>query len=341
MDKIRLGRTNLMASRSGFGALPIQRVSFEEARKLLQKAYSAGINFFDTAHGYTDSEEKMGYALSHVRKEIIIATKSPASDKATMLKHLEQSLRSLKTDYIDIYQVHNPENLPDLDEPEGLYSGLLEAKKKGMIRFIGITNHRLNKAMEAVISGLYDTVQFPLSSLSSDEDLKLVAECKKRDVGFIAMKAMSGGLITNAASTFTFLRQYDNVLPIWGIQRESELDEFISYEKNPPLLDEKMAEIIKKDRQELAGAFCRGCGYCMPCPVGIPIQVAARMSLLVKRSPYEGFLSEEWKGKMELIESCLECNQCRQQCPYELDTPSMLKKQLIEYREFYNTNKAL
>lgn len=339
MKKIKLGRTNLMVSRVGFGALPIQRISLEEAAYLLRKAYDNGINFFDTARGYTDSEEKIGYALSDVRPNIIIATKSHAKDKKTLFENLETSLKNLKTDYIDIYQLHNPPELPDPDDPDGLYSGLLEARQKGMIRFIGITNHRLNVAMDAVTSGLYDTIQFPLSSLSSDEDVKLVKEAGKYDIGFIAMKPLSGGLITRVAATFAFLSQFDNVVPIWGIQRKWELDEFIRLENNPPALDDNMWKVIEQDRKELQGAFCRGCGYCLPCPADIPIPFAARMSLLLKRAPYQGYLSDEWNERMERIERCTGCGHCRAHCPYGLDTPALLKTNLKEYREFRALHK--
>ena len=339
MKKIKLGRTNLMVSRVGFGALPIQRISLEEAAYLLRKAYDNGINFFDTARGYTDSEEKIGYALSDVRPNIIIATKSHAKDKKTHFENLETSLKNLKTDYIDIYQLHNPPELPDPDDPDGLYSGLLEARQKGMIRFIGITNHRLNVAMDAVTSGLYDTIQFPLSSLSSDEDVKLVKEAGKYDIGFIAMKPLSGGLITRVAATFAFLSQFDNVVPIWGIQRKWELDEFIRLENNPPALDDNMWKVIEQDRKELQGAFCRGCGYCLPCPADIPIPFAARMSLLLKRAPYQGYLSDEWNERMERIERCTGCGHCRAHCPYGLDTPALLKTNLKEYREFRALHK--
>jgi len=328
-----------MVSRVGFGALPIQRISLEEAAYLLRKAYDNGINFCDTARGYTDSEEKIGYALSDVRPNIIIATKSHAKDKKTHFENLETSLKNLKTDYIDIYQLHNPPELPDPDDPDGLYSGLLEARQKGMIRFIGITNHRLNVAMDAVTSGLYDTIQFPLSSLSSDEDVKLVKEAGKYDIGFIAMKPLSGGLITRVAATFAFLSQFDNVVPIWGIQRKWELDEFIRLENNPPALDDNMWKVIEQDRKELQGAFCRGCGYCLPCPADIPIPFAARMSLLLKRAPYQGYLSDEWNERMERIERCTGCGHCRAHCPYGLDTPALLKTNLKEYREFRALHK--
>lgn len=340
MATMRLGRTNIATCRSGFGALPIQRVDFNTAASLLLKAYDNGINFFDTARAYSDSEEKIGQALSGVRNHIYIATKSMAKDKKSLLQDVETSLRMLKTDTIDIYQLHNPPVLPDYDDPEGLYQGLLEAQAKGYIRFIGLTSHRLSLAQEAVRDRRFDTIQFPLSSLSSEDDLKLINLCKENDIGLIAMKAMSGGLITNAASTFAFLRQFDNVLPIWGIQHEWELDEFIAYENNPPFLDQTMLEIIAKDRSQLAGTFCRGCGYCQPCPVEIPIEFAARISLLLARAPYQGFLTGEFKAQMERINDCTDCNHCKDNCPYGLDTPNLLKYMLEEYNRFYASHKA-
>ena len=341
MDKIRLGRTNLLVSKSGFGALPIQRVSFDEAGPILRKAYDNGINFFDTARSYTDSEEKIGRTLSDVRQNIIIATKSPAKDKKTLLDNLNVSLDKLKTDHVDIFQLHNPADLPDPEDPDSLYAGLLEAKKQGKVRFIGISNHSIEKAIKAAESGFYDTVQFPLNALSSDEDLKLINVCKEKDIGVIAMKALSGGLLSNAAVAFAFLRQYDNVVPIWGIQRMEELDEFIALEQNPPMMNEEMWKLIQKDRLELSGKFCRSCGYCMPCPTGIQIREAARISLLLKRSPYQRFLQESFREKMDLINNCTGCGRCKKKCPYGLDIPNLLKQELKKYYEFYNAHKNI
>jgi uncharacterized protein len=340
MDRMKLGRTGLNVGRSGFGALPIQRISFEEAGKLLIKAYENGIDFFDTARAYSDSEEKIGNSLSGVRKNIVIATKTSASDAKGFYEQLETSLRNLRTDYIDIYQLHNPAKMPEPEDPSGLYDALLDVKKRGLVRFIGLSNHRLDVALKASASGLYDTIQFPLSTLSSEEDIKLIEACRKSNTGLIAMKALSGGLITNAASAFAFLRQFDNVLPIWGIQREAELDEFLSLEKNPPILDEEMMRLINHDREELTGSFCRSCGYCMPCPAGIPISNAARMSLLLRRAPYQNYLSDEWRDRMELIDGCINCGQCKKRCPYGLDTPELLRRMLEDYREFYNSHKS-
>jgi uncharacterized protein len=339
MKTIRLGRTGLMVSKPAFGVLPLQRVEMDEAVRILRKAYDQGINFYDTARAYSDSEEKIGRALSGVRKNIIIATKTQARKKETLEKHLETSLKTLRTDYIDIYQFHNNEKLPDREDPESLYEAMLKAKEKGLIRFIGITNHRRPVALEAAASSLFDTIQFPLSLLATDEDLKLVEACQKADLGFIAMKALSGGLITNIPAAVAFLNQFENIVPIWGIQRETELDQFIELEKNPPRLDEEMLKAIEKDRIDLGGDFCRGCGYCMPCPVEIPINMAARLSLLLMRSPYQRFLEEDWKAEMMKIEDCTECGNCKDQCPYNLNTPELLRKNLEFYREFYIKHK--
>lgn len=334
MEYTRLGRTGLTVSRTGFGALPIQRISFEDAKSILRKAFDNGINIFDTARAYTDSEEKMGYALSDVRKQIIIATKTFATDSKTLAEHLETSLRKLKTDYIDIYQLHNPKTIEEVQRTEPLYEGLLQAKQKGMIRFIGITNHSIHAAIQAAESGLFDTIQFPLNHLSSEIDLELVKICKDLDIGVLAMKGMSGGLIKNAAVSFAFLRQYENIVPLWGVQRMSELDEFIGLESNPPIMDQKMMQMMEEERVELAGDFCRGCGYCLPCGVGIDIPIAARISLLLGRAPYKQFITTERKENMRHIHDCIQCGECKARCPYGLDTPNLLKRELGKYEDF-------
>ena len=334
MNKVRLGRTEITVNKNAFGALPVQRVDADYAKLLLRKAYENGFDFFDTARSYTDSEYKLGISLSDVRDNIIIATKTPAKNADEFWRDLETSLDLLKTDHIDIFQFHNPSFCPKPDDGTGLYEAMLEAKKQGKIHFIGITNHRLHIAKEAVLSGLYDTLQFPFCYLATDEEIKLVKLCKEKDVGFIAMKALSGGLITNSKAAYAYLAEFDNVLPIWGIQRETELDEFIELNSNPSFMDEEIKAIIEKDRKELMGEFCRGCGYCMPCPMGIEINNCARMSLLLRRSPSIGHLSESGREKMKKIESCIECGLCKSKCPYGLDTPNLLKKNYEDYKTF-------
>ena len=333
MLTVTLGKTGITSPKNAFGALPVQRVSEEYAAMLLRKAYDAGIRFFDTARAYSDSEKKIGLALSDVRDKIFIATKTMATTVDGFWDQLETSLELLKTDYIDIYQFHNPSFCPKPGDGSGLYEAMLEAKEQGKIRHIGITNHRLSVAEEAVKSGLYETLQFPFCYLATDKDVELVKLCKEHNVGFIAMKALSGGLITKSDAAYAWLAQYDNVLPIWGVQRESELDEFLSYMDNPPELTAELSAIIEKDRSELIGSFCRGCGYCMPCPVGIEINNCARMAQLIRRSPSANWLTEDYQKKMLNIENCIGCGHCKSKCPYGLDTPELLKQNLADYKD--------
>lgn len=334
MQTVTLGKTGLTVSKNGFGALPIQRISKKEAVYLLQKAFYYGINYFDTARWYTDSEEKLGAAFAYTRDKIIISTKTGAENAEQFFKDLDTSLSMLQTDYIDIYQFHNPAFCPKPGDESGLYDAMLEAKKQGKIRHIGITNHRLAVAGEAIASGLYETLQFPFSYLASEADLQLVEACRQANMGFIAMKALSGGLINDSATAYAYLAQFDNVAPIWGVQRENELDEFISYQENPPKLTEEMQKKIEKDREQLSGDFCRGCGYCMPCPAGIEINNCARMSLMLRRAPKESYLTKEWQEKMKKIESCLHCNKCMSRCPYGLDTPKLLERNYEDFKTF-------
>lgn len=340
METVVLGRSGLRVCKNGFGALPIQRISKKEAVYLLQKAFDNGFDYFDTARWYTDSEEKLGEAFAGVRDKIVISTKTGAEDAEQFWKDLDTSLTLLKTDYIDIYQFHNPAFCPRPEDGTGLYEAMEKAVRQGKIRHIGITNHRLSVAKEAVASGLYETLQFPFSYLASEEEVKLVEACRKENMGFIAMKALSGGLITDAAAAYAYLAQFDNVAPIWGIQRESELDEFISCQKNPPVMTEEILQKIEQDKAQLSGDFCRGCGYCMPCPAGIEINNCARMSLLLRRAPQEGYLSAGWREKMKKIENCIHCNQCRKKCPYGLDTPKLLAKNYEDYISFAEREDA-
>ena len=248
---------------------------------------------------------------------------------------LETSLSELGTDYIDLYQFHNPAVCPKPGDGSGMYEAMLEAKAQGKIRHIGITNHRQQTALDAIESGLYETLQFPFNYLATPEDEDIVRKCREADMGFIAMKGMSGGLITQSAAAFAFLDQpkYSHVLPIWGVQRESELDEFLSYMINPPEMTAEIKRIIESDRNQLIGDFCRGCGYCMPCPVGIEINNCARMSLMIRRAPQSAQMTPAMQEKMMKIDDCLHCGQCSSRCPYGLDTPLLLEKNLADYKE--------
>ena len=233
---------------------------------------------------------------------------------------------------MDIYQFHNPAFCPKPGDGSGLYEAVEEAKAQGMVRHIGITNHRLAVAHEAIDSGLYETLQFPFSYLSSEKELELVRLCREHHMGFIAMKGLAGGLITNYRAAFAYISQFDNVLPIWGIQKMSELEEWLSCMDQPPAMDEELSRFIEKEKTELTGDFCRGCGYCMPCPAGIEINSCARMSLMVRRAPSAQWLNEHWQENMKKIEDCLHCGQCMEKCPYELNTPELLQKNYEDYK---------
>lgn len=334
-NTVRLGKTELIVNKNGFGALPIQRISDAEAVKILRKAYENGINFFDTARFYTDSEHKIGMALGDVREKVIIASKTMALTGDGLWADLKVSLQELNTDYIDLYQFHNTPFCPVPGGKDGLYDAAMTAKEEGKIRHLGITNHRLAVAQEAIVSGLYETLQFPLSYLSGEKDEALVAQCKAANMGFIAMKALSGGLLQNARAVWAYQNQFDNVVPIWGIQREAELDEFLACAASCPTMDDAaVKQVIEADRQALCGEFCRGCGYCLPCPVGIEINTCARMSLFLQRSPIEPLISPEGQAKMKKVEDCIHCGQCSSRCPYGLDTSALLAKNLEEFQAF-------
>ncbi len=333
MKNITLGSTGITVQQNAFGALPIQRISVEDAAKLVRRAYDGGMRFFDTARAYSDSEVKLAAGLADVREDIFIASKTTAKNPEQFWKDLETTLTNLQTDYLDIYQFHCVERCYAPGDGTGMYEAMLEAKEKGMIRHIGITAHKIGIAEEIVESGLYETLQFPFSYLSGERELGLVEGCKKHNMGFIAMKGLAGGLINNSTAAMAFMTQFDNVLPIWGIQKESELDEWLAFMDETPELTPDIQAFIAKECTELTGDFCRGCGYCMPCPAGIMINQCARMSLMLRRAPSAAWLTEDMQAEMKKIENCLECGACMKKCPYELNTPELLKKNYEDYKK--------
>ncbi|MBO4751315.1 MAG: aldo/keto reductase [Bacteroidales bacterium] len=339
--QVRLGKSELIVPKNGFGALPIQRIPMADAVRLLQKALDGGMYYFDTARFYTDSEEKMGEALYDRRDKVIISTKTGATTAEGFWNDLHTSLRLLRTDHVDLYQFHNPSFCPKPGDGSGLYEAMQEALAQGKVLHIGITNHRIAVAQEAIDCGLYETLQFPFSYLAGDIEHNLVRQCEKADMGFIAMKGLAGGLINHAATAYAYLAQFPMVEPIWGIQRESELDEFLSFQSNSPVLTDEMQKRIEHDRQELSGDFCRGCGYCQPCPASIEIESCNRMYLFLRRAPYSVYLTDEFNEKMNQVENCLNCGQCKSRCPYGLDIPNLLKRNLADFREHWARKSEL
>lgn len=333
MRQITLGSTGITVPQNGFGALPIQRISKDEAVKLLHEAYDGGMRYFDTARAYSDSEEKLGEAFNGMWDKVYIATKTHAKTPEEFWQHLETSLSLLQTNCIDVYQFHCVNQCWKPGDGSGMYEAMLEAKAQGKIRHIGATAHKIKVAFECVKSGLYESMQFPFSYLASPQEIELVRLCREKNVGFVAMKGLAGGLINHSEAAMAYIASYDNVLPIWGIQRESELAEWISYMQKTPSLNEELMAYIEKEQHELCGEFCRGCGYCMPCPAGIMINQCARMSLMLRRAPSKAWLTPEMQAEMKKIENCLHCRQCTKKCPYELNTPELLQKNYEDYQK--------
>ena len=333
MREITLGSTGITVPQNAFGALPVQRVNLEQAVCLLRRAYEGGMRFFDTARAYSDSEQKLGVAFSEMRDQVYLASKTQAKTPEKFWADLNKSLEMLQTDYLDIYQFHCASQVYAPGDGTGMYECMLEAKAQGKIRHIGITAHQIGVAEEAIASGLYETLQFPFSYLSSEREQALAAKCKEANMGLIAMKGLAGGLITNAKAAMTFMLQFDSVLPIWGVQREKELEDWLSFMEQEPKMTEEIRAFIEKEKTELVGEFCRGCGYCMPCPAGIQINTCARMSLMLRRSPSARWLEPPMQAEMKKIENCKNCGACKKKCPYELNTPELLRKNYEDYKQ--------
>lgn len=334
MREVTLGSTGITVPQNAFGALPIQRVSEEDAIRILRRAYDGGMRFFDTARAYTDSEEKMGKAFAGMREKIYISSKTMATTPEKFWEDLNTSLEMLQTDYIDIYQFHMAQQCFRPGDGTGMYECMQEAKAQGKIRHIGITAHLLHVAQEIVESGLYETLQFPLSYLSAEADEALARRCAENNMGFIMMKAIAGGLIRNAEAAFAYSLQFENALPIWGVQRDEELEEWLSFMDKEPEMTDEIRTFIESERKELSGSFCRGCGYCLSaCPMEISINNCARMSLMLRRAPSAFWLSEPMQEKMRETENCIECRACEAQCPYSLPIPELLKANYEDYKK--------
>jgi hypothetical protein len=328
MDYRSLGKTGLKVSEVGFGGIPILRLQTDEAARILRHAFDKGITFYDTANMYRDSESKIGQALSPVRNKIIIATKTILRDAAGFCKNLENSLKMLKTDYIDLYQFHqvaNDEEWGKVTKDSGALSEAHKAKKEGKIRFLGVTSHNLPMAIKLIKTGLFDTIQFPFNFIEQEAKDELHVYARKKSMGIIAMKPFAGGVIDNAALAFKYLRQFPDAVPIPGFDSVQSVDEIVSIYKYPNEVTDKDLESMEKYRQELGRKFCRRCEYCQPCPNGVIITPAMGYPIVASRMSPE--VSVEFlKIPMQSIEKCTECGICIERCPYELPIPELLKK---------------
>ena len=336
MEQVRLGRTGIEVSRIGFGGIPIQRLSEEEAVRVVQHCIDLGVTFLDTANGYTTSEERIGKAIAGRRGEVIIATKTGARDRAGAREHLELSLRRLNTDYIDLWQFHGVSSTEDLERvlgPGGAMEAAQEALQDGKIRHIGITSHSLDIALKAVPSGHFETIQFPFNFVTSEPADELIPLSRKCDVGFIAMKPLAGGLLEDATLAFKYLLQFDGVIPDPGIERSEEIDEIVGIVGGSWEFTAEETQDLERIRDRLGTRFCRRCGYCQPCPQGISSPTVLNIRSFYKRFSEERFFSGHPADAVEVARDCAECGQCEEQCPYELP----IREMLVESVEFFDS----
>jgi len=335
MRKKVLGDTGLEVSELGFGGIPIQRLSTEGAVAVVRHAYESGITFFDTAAGYSTSEERIGAALENVREGCVIATKSGRPDSQGCRAEVERSLRRLRTDYLDLFQFHSvssPGKYAKLMAPGGAYRYAMSAKADGIVRHVGFSSHNADVALEMVKSGKFETVQFPFNLIATGAADEIFPEAEKRGMGVIVMKPFGGGAITDAAAAFAFLRQYESYIPIPGIETTAEIDEIIAIYDSENAVTPEIESTWQALRDELGLHFCRRCGYCMPCPQGVAVSGLMTLDTLLKRFPTERLLCEEWIIRnVESIENCVDCGECEEKCPYDLAIREKMRSNVDKY----------
>jgi predicted aldo/keto reductase-like oxidoreductase len=330
MEKIRLGRTNLIITRLGWGGIPIQRVSEEEGVSVIQTVIEMGVDLLDTARGYTDSEHKIGLALQKVNRPVILSTKSPVRTEK-IYDEVHESLRHLNVRKVNIYHLHNVSNFNDYEKvinPGGAYQGLIRAQKEGLVDHIGITSHNLNVLERALEDGYFDVIMACYSFLEPDAASKVFPLARAKDIGILAMKSFSGGVIEEAGPALRFALSTPGIVPIPGSETIGKAwENWKIFIEGKPLSeqDRERIEVLKK---EFSQSFCRRCDYCQPCSEKINIQLALGLKSLFKRF---GPKAEElgWiKDLVKQARNCSECGDCLPRCPYQLPIPYIIKENL-------------
>ena len=333
MEYVTLGKTGLKVSRVGLGGIPITRVDAQAAKKLLDAVEAAGINFIDSARGYSVSEELIGQAIEGRREKFVLATKTMSRDRESMAKDIDTSLRNFRTDYIDLYQVHNPsrQQLEQVNAPGGALEALLEAREAGKIRHIGLTAHKPEVFQRALELDWVETVMFPYNIVET-QATDLMEQAKKQNVGFINMKSLAGGAIEDAKLAIRFAAANPNVTVVLpGMYSPEEVAENTAAAADPSPLTAEELERVDAMRRDLGTSFCRRCGYCAPCTAGIDIP---------NNFVFHGYLSryglQDWaRGRYGALAAhasdCVECGACEERCPYQLPIREMLKKVAADF----------
>ncbi len=328
-----LGKTGLEVSEVGFGAIPIIRLSHDEAVRVLRRALDRGITLFDTAHLYVDSEEKIGQAFGGARSRVVLATKTIKRDSQGAQEDLELSLRRLRTDYLDLYQLHQVSQEADLETiigPNGALEAVVRAQKKGHIRHLGVTSHSLEMAIKLVQTGWFNTIQFPFNFIETEAAEALHPLARERKLGVLAMKPFCGGMVEDARVAFAFLRQYPEVIPLAGFDSVERVEEVVALYERPMELTPEDQAAMARYRSELGDLFCRRCEYCQPCPHGVMITPAMLYGIVAHRMGAAKAAAFAQKT-MESVRLCEECGECADRCPYHLPIQETLKKHLALY----------
>lgn len=323
-----LGRTGLKVRRIGFGGIPIQQIPEEEAVEVVRHCYEVGINYFDTARAYTVSEERIGKALEDVRDEVFLATKSLRRTREGLLEELAVSLKNLRTDWIDVYQLHFVSSREQWDQvvsPGGALEALHQARDEGKIRHLGITSHNPALLTEIVKEDIFETIMIPYNYLSALPAEELLPLCRKMNVGAVIMKPFGGGAFSDARIALKFLLVNDDVdVIIPGMMSIAEVDENVALSLGPYSLSREELDLIERDRRELGNQFCRACNYCQPCPQGIPISMVLRWETFEKRMGWSDRLGNRLREDADKADTCIECGDCESKCPYELPIRELL-----------------
>ena len=321
-----LGKTGLQISRMGFGGIPIQRIDAEGTKQLVHQLKAAGVNFIDTARAYTVSEEYLGYALEGIREDFVLATKGRGRTKADMAADIDKSLKNLRTDYIDLYQMHNvtPEEFPKVMEPGGALEALMEAKAAGKIRHIGVTAHSLDTFAMALEQDWVETIMFPYNIVETQAEA-LIAKAAEKNIGFICMKPLAGGAIEDAALALRYVCANPNVtVVIPGMAEAKELEQNLAAASDTSQLKQEEKAGFLKIRGDLGTQFCRRCNYCQPCSVGIGISSAFLFDGYLQRYGLRDWAIERYMGMNKKASDCIGCGACEQRCPYQLPIRKML-----------------
>jgi len=335
MKKVRLGKSELMVSRVGFGGIPITRVSFKEAEKCIRSAINLGVNFIDTATGYNDSEEKIGRAIKGHRDKLVIATKSPPSTSERLAECIDQSLKRLQIDSIDLYQFHLIKDDETLKKAIDLMPVLEKARDQGKIHHIGASVHGVDFINNVIEIEAFETVMIALNFIVCEAEIAL-PNAYNCDVGVIAMKPLAGGYIEDADLAFKYFINKDNVVPLVGIETPEQIKQIVKIlDEDIPATDNEL-EKMKSIRKETGNHFCRRCQYCMPCEHGVQIVPATIFKSFAKRLPPEDLVKGGVATVMDSLENCVQCGECEKKCPYNLDIQAIFKENQACYNELCN-----